>query len=97
MSRTTTAPATQTNKPMPSAQSASPQMSLPKDKVAMRAYQKWLQSGCKHGCDQQHWMEAEAELRNEMMKTGAKRRARTPSKTEPRSRSAPVTFIPAVA
>jgi Protein of unknown function (DUF2934) len=71
MSRTTTAPATQTSKPTPMAQPSSGQAGLPKDKVAMRAYQKWLQSGCKHGCDQQHWMEAEAELRTEMVKTGA--------------------------
>jgi hypothetical protein len=71
MSRTSTATAPQTSKPMPTAQPASPQASLPKDKVAMRAYQKWVQGGCKHGCDQQHWMEAEKELRAEMMKSGA--------------------------
>jgi hypothetical protein len=71
MSRTSAAAAPQASKPTPTAQPASAPMSLPKDKVAMRAYQKWLQSGCKHGCDQQHWMEAEKELRAEMMKTGA--------------------------
>jgi hypothetical protein len=40
------------------------------DKVAMRAYQKWMQAGCKHGCDKQHWYEAEAELRAEMARGG---------------------------
>jgi hypothetical protein len=39
---------------------------VPREKVAMRAYEKWLKSGCQHGCDQQHWLEAEAELRAEM-------------------------------
>lgn len=72
MSRATTAPTPQTSKPaqsMPSASGAA--SSLPKEKVALRAYQKWLQSGCKHGCDQQHWMEAEKELLAETAKTGA--------------------------
>jgi hypothetical protein len=32
----------------------------------MRAYEKWLKSGCQHGCDRQHWLEAEAELKAEM-------------------------------
>lgn len=75
MSRTSTAPA-------PTAKPAAPvqqQMqtastSLPKDKVAARAYHKWLQSGCPHGCDKQHWLEAEAELKAEMMKSGPARK-----------------------
>src|SRR5450631_3574905 len=33
-----------------------------KDKVAMRAYQKWLQAGCPHGFDQQFWRDAHAEV-----------------------------------
>jgi hypothetical protein len=40
--------------------------SVPREKIAMRAYEKWLKSGCQHGCDRQHWLEAEAELRAEM-------------------------------
>jgi hypothetical protein len=40
--------------------------SVPREKIAMRAYEKWLKSGCPHGCDRQHWLEAEAELRAEI-------------------------------
>jgi hypothetical protein len=36
------------------------------DKIAMRAYQKWVQRGCPQGSEQQDWLEAEAELRREM-------------------------------
>ena len=39
---------------------------VPHDKIAMRAYEKWLKSGCQHGCDRQHWTEAEQELTTEM-------------------------------
>jgi hypothetical protein len=40
------------------------------EKIAMLAYQKWMKGGCKHGNDQKDWMEAEAELKAEMTKTG---------------------------
>lgn len=68
-SRTTSgSSATQTtvNKPQ------TPQMSsgLPHDKIAMRAYHKWMQRGCPQGTDRQDWLEAEAELRAEMSKGG---------------------------
>jgi hypothetical protein len=59
MSRTMTGSATTTAKP----QMGNSQSSVPPDKIAMLAYQKWLKAGCKHGCDQQHWYEAEAELK----------------------------------
>jgi hypothetical protein len=42
---------------------------VPYDKVAMRAYEKWLKRGCTHGCDRQDWFEAEAEVRAEMMRS----------------------------
>ena len=45
-------------------------MKVPHEKIAMRAYEKWLKRGCTHGHDQQDWMEAEAELRVEMSRTG---------------------------
>jgi hypothetical protein len=45
-------------------------MQVPREKVAMRAYEKWLKSGCQHGCDRQHWLEAEAELKAEMSRQG---------------------------
>jgi hypothetical protein len=43
-----------------------PTATVPHEKIAMRAYEKWLKSGCPHGCDRQHWMEAEQELKAEM-------------------------------
>lgn len=41
-----------------------------RDKVAMRAYDKWCQRGCRHGFDQQDWLEAERELTAECSRTG---------------------------
>ena len=74
MSKSTT-----TSKPMPSAAmatapqaGAAPQTSVPQEKIAMLAYQKWLKGGCKNGEDKKHWLEAEAELKAEMMKTGSR-------------------------
>lgn len=40
-----------------------PGATVPQEKIAMRAYEKWLQRGCTHGCDMQDWLEAEAELK----------------------------------
>ena len=56
--------------PQTKPQTANAQPALPLEKIASRAYQKWLQNGCKHGCDQQHWFEAEQEIRAELTKTG---------------------------
>lgn len=61
MSRTVTPPAAQ--------HTASPKVSH--DKIAMRAYQKWVQRGCVHGTDQQDWLEAEAELQAEVNRGAA--------------------------
>jgi hypothetical protein len=63
MSRTATGTAPQTAKP--AQQATAPSMVSP-EKVAMLAYQKWIKAGCKHGCDKQHWYEAEAELKAQM-------------------------------
>lgn len=41
-----------------------------RDRVAKRAYEKWLKSGCKHGCDRQNWLDAEAEIMAELNRTG---------------------------
>ncbi len=72
MSRSTTSSGTapktnaaQGNSPV---QSPAAPGNVPMEKVAMLAYQKWIKSGCKHGCDKQHWFEAEAEVKAEMMK-----------------------------
>jgi hypothetical protein len=50
--------------------------SVPHDKIAMRAYQKWLQRGCPNGSDKQDWHEAEAELKAEMGRTGQQSQTR---------------------
>jgi len=75
MSKSTTT----TSKPMQSAAmatapqaSSAAQASVPQEKIAMLAYQKWLKGGCKNGEDKKHWLEAEAELKAEMMKSGAR-------------------------
>jgi hypothetical protein len=65
MSRTTTASGT-----APQTMPQTSHTGVPTEKVAKRAYEKWLHSGCKHGCDRQHWFEAEQEIRAEMMRTG---------------------------
>jgi hypothetical protein len=33
-----------------------------RERVAQRAYEKWVKRGCKHGCDRQDWFDAEAEV-----------------------------------
>jgi hypothetical protein len=64
MSRTATPTTPQNAKSTPG---AAPSM-VPSEKIAMLAYQKWVKSGCPHGCDKQHWLEAEAELKAQLMK-----------------------------
>ena len=60
---------------MSSTTSATPQqqqhgtMSIPREKIAMRAYEKWCKRGRPHGTDKQDWTEAEIELKAEMMRT----------------------------
>jgi hypothetical protein len=44
-------------------------MSVPHEKIAMRAYEKWCKRGCPPGTEKQDWFEAEAELRAEYSKT----------------------------
>ena len=41
-------------------------VSVPRDKIAMRAYEKWCKRGRPHGTDKQDWTEAENELRAEL-------------------------------
>ena len=67
MSRTVSSPQTKT--PV-STQAKTPSVAattgqIPPEKIAQRAYEKWLKRGCSHGSDMQDWMEAEAELRAE--------------------------------
>ncbi len=35
----------------------------PVDRIAERAYEIWKASGCPNGLDQEHWFQAERELR----------------------------------
>jgi hypothetical protein len=61
MSRTVTPPV---------AQPSTSQVKVPQEKIAMRAYEKWLKQGQPPGKDVQNWLEAEAELRAEFARTG---------------------------
>jgi hypothetical protein len=45
--------------------------SIPHEKIAMRAYEKWCKRGRPHGSEKQDWAEAEAELRAESKKAPA--------------------------
>lgn len=55
------------------AQQQSTKSSVPHEKVAMRAYEKWCQRGRPQGTNVQDWLEAERELQAEMTKTPGKR------------------------
>ena len=48
-----------------------PSAKVPHEKIAMRAFEKWCKRGRPHGTDRQDWLEAEAELRNELNRTGS--------------------------
>ncbi len=50
---------------------AMPAAKVPHEKIAMRAYDKWCKRGKPCGTDRQDWLEAEAELRTEMNRTGS--------------------------
>ena len=34
-----------------------------REQIARRAYEIWMDGGCPHGCDLDHWLQAERELR----------------------------------
>ena len=58
----------------PSAQPTST-VQLPREKIAMRAYEKWCKRGYRHGAHVQDWLEAERELMTEPPRAaGATRR-----------------------
>jgi hypothetical protein len=70
MSRATTAP---TAKPVTTGsvqQTQQQQQQLPHDRVAKRAYEKWMKRGCPQGTEFQDWVEAEAELKAEVSRGG---------------------------
>ncbi len=41
---------------------------IPRDHIAMRAYEKWRRRGCQDGTDLQDWFEAEQELQAEFQR-----------------------------
>ena len=53
----------------PQAQPSTSQVKIPHEKIAMRAYEKWVKRGQPQGTDVQDWMEAEAELRAEISRS----------------------------
>ena len=59
MSRVATPPQTQP--------STANTVKVPHEKIAMRAYEKWCKRGRPQGTDKQDWLDAERELRAEMM------------------------------
>ena len=68
--------ATSTSTPVMNPPAAPTTSAIPRERIAMRAYEKWMKGGCKHGCDKQNWLEAEAELKAEMSRSGAAATAR---------------------
>jgi hypothetical protein len=52
----------------PTSTTTSSHVSVPHEKIAMRAYEKWCKRGCPPGTDKQDWYEAEIELRMEMQR-----------------------------
>lgn len=61
MSRVATQPTTQP--------ATSHRVQVPHERIAQRAYEKWMKRGCPHGTDMQDWIEAEKELMAEMART----------------------------
>ena len=46
---------------------------IPTDKIAARAYEIWLAKGRPNGHDQEHWFQAERELRSTQGSRGTQR------------------------
>ena len=80
MSRLATPPSAPTNAPV----------KLPHEKIAMRAYEKWCQRGCMHGTHQQDWLDAEAELKAEMMGGKGKQTMQQPAARPAQAAPAPM-------
>jgi Protein of unknown function (DUF2934) len=65
MSRVTTPPTAQ-----PVTQPSGMTAKIPHERIAMRAYEKWVQRGRPQGTALQDWIEAEAELVKEVARPG---------------------------
>ena len=68
MSRVVTPPTSPTTPPYGQPQGVV-QVRIPHEKIAMRAFEKWVQRGRPCGTELQDWLEAEAELRAEFSRT----------------------------
>ena len=71
MSRVSTPPTAQPIKQPVPATAQTPSAKIPHERIAMRAYEKWVQRGRPQGTDLKDWTEAEAELLKEATRTGA--------------------------
>ena len=91
MSDRTTSPPTSTSQTAQSSMTmkgtGGSTMAIPHEKIATLAYEKWCQRGCKHGTNLQDWLDAEAELKLQMM--GGK--GMQPGMQQPASRPAQAT------
>jgi hypothetical protein len=57
-------------RPVSTTPSQSPtRMEITREQIARRAYEIWVKQGCCHGRDQQHWLDAESQLKAEVDKT----------------------------
>ena len=66
MSRVTTPPTAKPVSTPATAKPASSSVQVPHDRIAMRAYEKWMKRGCPQGTAVQDWIEAEAEVRRRL-------------------------------
>ena len=49
----------------PSSNQSASSANVPHEKIAMRAYEKWVKKGRPHGSHEQDWVDAERELQTE--------------------------------
>jgi hypothetical protein len=69
--------ATSTASVSPQQQQHTTSGSIPREKIAMRAYEKWCKRGRPHGSDKQDWVDAENELKAEMGRNGGTQGSQT--------------------
>jgi hypothetical protein len=48
------------------APTATKTVKITREQIAQRAHEIWVKNGCKHGQDEQNWLEAERQLKAEM-------------------------------
>lgn len=68
-STTRTGGATTTLRPAGTqAPAAAKTVKITREQIAQRAHEIWVKNGCKHGQDEQNWLEAERQLKAELSK-----------------------------